>query len=298
MSALLSALGAYVQAAEPAVTPDRWDFAVSLSVEGDADLTTFKHAMSGSLDVQLARHWSDGTAGRVVRFDAPQSPLHGAAVLLRGFPGRAPVSVGPLAPWAGLAGGVESLDLLWIALTPLDAVEGAAVDATYPLWVAGAPHVTGRVTGTVLSPKDGHRVLSGTTSWSGRDVRADGDLAVTWSIAGGRLVAASVDAARTVTTRWPAGPLVQRQTWSLLVSRTDETVAPFLAPPPTGQGTRPADGEPVRLADGSALRAATVDVTETLPFVSVHPDLDPSARARLRARLGAPATIAPTSEPR
>lgn len=243
------------------------------------ELPTFNLIRNFDVDVQVAKSNSDGSRLVGVKW--------GETILLaRVFPDGELLAVAPMASARGAIPEIESFDWLWLTLFrpphPSDHVE-----TSFPLWVSGAPRLSGRLIGSWFV-SDVAETLTGTVDWSARDVSASATINVVYpreSMASTPLV---VD--RTVTTRWPGGEVRQTVQWASLATPVGAAPA-FLRPPLPGDGTREHDGDPVLRSDGTPILDAAVDPRKALLFLLLPDEIGDGERDAIRARLAAPATI-------
>ncbi len=271
----------------------------------------FPFAYDGTLHVQWARTFRDGSLGRLVRLDdlrdpatgAP-APARGAWVELRAFDSGQILSVGPLAAWSGTDGHLEALDVLWPTLSPrlpaLEVGETSRDEVSFPTSVRGGARVQTRMSLDWTLEEQAQRIgtyaVRGTAHASAGSVTADAILRGSAQVdaAAARLLRHDTTWERTVVTRWPTGATVSQSQRIALDLRWTGTVpsTPILREADLSRGDDPvADAAPLRLADGSAAPDASVDARKQLPYLLLPDTLPEDVLEGLRHALVGPATL-------
>ncbi len=255
----------------------RYHVDVGLSAAEGFGLPAWSWTARGEAVLGWSRTFRDGTVGHAVRFegmvdDAGAPVWNDAVVELRSFPSGEIVAIEGLAPWTGTAGHLELADLLWPAFSPRvpDAPRGEAVTGTaaWPVLFPTGPGPRLRMEGS-WTLRDPEVVWGGALSGESARVRVDGRVDGRYTRTDGRVTAAQVDSARTVTTQWAAGAQqVQAVATSVSLTLLGEVPAPPLAPRTAAPADVDPDALPLTFADGRAVVAGPPRDTH-LPFLAV-----------------------------
>ena len=265
-----------------------------------------------------AREFRDGSQGLLVVIeqartgDSHPSPLQGAWFEVRRFPDGRVLRVDALAPWTGVGphaagpgGAIESLDLLWMLLSPrlperLRAGEQLEDIVSFPSAALGAPDLVTRAA-VAWSRAGGALRASGTLAGGagrsvgrvarqGDPVACEGTFDLRYEVPAGPdnvATGASGSIDRTMRTRWGARLVTQTQRWTVSVRdlgpAPDARVSTDVAPAPRTPSMLD-DARPLVRPDGSTVSGATVPLA-ALPFLLLPHGLSSGDLALLRAEL-------------
>lgn len=278
-------------------------YAVAGCVEAAAGeaLPAERWCLEGTIDHRWTRSFRDGSMGWMVLWsgstareggESRPGAVDGALLELRAFDDGRLLAVDGTAGWAGTAGHLELLDVVWPFLVPeLPELEQEAVTRTTTWRVAlpGGPAAIPRWTTTwrlVADLRDRAEVEARVQiDGQGDGVSTPGELDARLVVdRDRRLVEVRLTGRRVVEVRWPATTTRQAQAFEWTVTRVGAVDAPasalgFAADSPID------DAQPLRLVSGEAVRREAVDARERLPWILVSPGLDAEGAAALRARL-------------
>lgn len=278
-------------------------YAVAGCVEAAAAeaLPAERWCLEGMIDHRWTRTFRDGSMGWMVLWsgstareggEARPGAVDGALLELRAFDDGRLLAVDGTAGWAGTAGHLELLDVVWPFLVPeLPALEQEAVTRTTTWRVAmpGGPAAIPRWTTTwrLLADQRDRAELKVQVQLGGKGdgVSTPGELDARLVVdRNRRLWEARVTGRRAVEVSWPGETTRQEQAFDWTVTRVGAVDAPasalgFAADSPID------DAQPLRLVSGEAVRREPVDARERLPWILVSPELGAEGAAALRARL-------------
>lgn len=273
----------------------RYRVEVGLSTAEGFGLPAWSWRASGEAVVAFSRTFRDGTLGRAVFFegmvDDAGAPVWDRSVVeLRAFPSGEIVAVDGLAPFTGTAGHLELVDVLWPAFSPRvpDGPRGEPVSGvtSWPILFPTLPGVRLRVEGA-WTQREPDVVWGGVLSGESAVVRVDGRVDGRYTRAEGRVTAASVDSARTITTRWAGGAQhVQVVVTSVSLQLVGDAVAPVLTTVLV-DGDAASDASPLAYADGRAVSPGAASGA-VLPFLGVTDATAAVVRGTLGTAGGSP----------
>jgi hypothetical protein len=298
----------------------RVDARVAVRTEGVA-LAPFTRRWELDLAHRWVRDFRDGSQGLLFVVEEARSgdaealergPLTGAWFEVRRFPDGRVLRVDATAPWsgagphaAGPGGAIESLDLLWLLLSPrlpahLRAGEHAEDQISFPSAPLGAPDL--RTRATVRWTREGAALRAvgsliggagrsvGRAAMEGDPVRCEGAFDLRYvEPADGDNVAMGAEGtvARDVHTRWGARSVTQAQAWTFRVQDRGESPDAAVrtrVPEAPRTPSMVDDARPLVRGDGTAPSDAAVPI-DALPFLLLPYGLSSGDLALLRAEL-------------